>query len=165
MKEVIIGKIIGSYKLEGAFKVISSTSFVNERFKEGSKVYIGEEKKEDVITSSIRQNDLVIISISGITSKEDADGLKGKYIYAEKDTSLLAKGQNYYDDIVGCQVINQDNVLVGVVTAVEEFPAQLTLRIKGDKKEDIFIPYIKQFIVSVDIENKIIKVNTIKGML
>ena len=47
---------------------------------------------------------------------------------------------------------------------VEEYSSYQTLRIKTSGK-DVLIPFLKAFILSVDLENKLIKVKCIKGLL
>lgn len=164
MSKVIIGKIVSSFKVDGSFKVSISTSFPNERFKVGNILELEDGSFLSIIDSSIK-DDIAIIKSKEINDKETIEKYKGRYLYAEKDDSLLGKNEYYYSDIVGCEVINQDNHVIGKVIKVEEFPAQITLRIKGDKKEDIFIPFIDEFINRVDIANKKIYVTTIGGMI
>ena len=68
-------------------------------------------------------------------------------------------------DLVGCKVLDEKGQELGVVKEVEEFPAQLTLRVKRAGKEDFFVPFVKAFIRRVDINKKEIEINVIGGML
>ena len=77
----------------------------------------------------------------------------------------MEKGQYFYSELRGCEVYDQNNKLLGKVKEVEEFPAQLTLRVARDKKPDFFVPFIKQFIKAVDIKNKAILIEKIEGLL
>ena len=62
-------------------------------------------------------------------------------------------------------IIDKDNKEYGKVKEVEEFPAQITLRVSRRNGKDFFIPFVKDFIRQVDIQNKKIIVNIIEGML
>ena len=62
-------------------------------------------------------------------------------------------------------IADENGQEVGVVKEVEEFPAQLTLRVKRAGKEDFFVPFVKAFIKRVDINKKEIEINIIEGML
>ena len=66
---------------------------------------------------------------------------------------------------IGCKVLDEKGQELGVVKEVEEFPAQLTLRVKRAGKEDFFVPFVKAFIRRVDINKKEIEINVIGGML
>jgi len=167
MDKVQIGYITGSYKVDGHFKVTSTTSFPLSRFKKGLTVIAknNDIETEFTISNSAINGEQVILGVNEITSKEEADELKGYQLFAEKDNKLLGKNEFYFSDLEGCKVINQDNINIGVVIKVEEYPAQLTLRVKRDGKNDVLIPYVKSFIKNVDIDAKIIKVETIGGML
>ena len=58
-------------------------------------------------------------------------------------------------------MLNSNHEILGKVSKVEEFPAQITLRVQRKGKPDFFVPFIKQFIINVDIENKEIIINVI----
>ena len=62
-------------------------------------------------------------------------------------------------------MLDENGKVLGKVSQVEEFPAQLTLRVKRDKQPDFLVPFVKAFIRSVDIEKKQIVINVIGGLL
>ncbi|MFA6660234.1 MAG: ribosome maturation factor RimM, partial [Bacilli bacterium] len=82
-----------------------------------------------------------------------------------KNREELEKGHYYFSDLVGCQIIEEQGNILGVVSQVEEFPAQITLRVKRQGKADFFIPFLKEFILEVDISNKKINIRVMEGML
>ena len=47
MEYLSLGIIIGTFSLDGSVKVLSSTDFANERYKEGNTLYL---KKDDEIS-------------------------------------------------------------------------------------------------------------------
>ena len=78
----------------------------------------------------------------------------------------MAKDTYYFDDLVGCKVLDDMQTILGEVSLVEEFPAQLTLRVKRENNQpDFFVPFVKAFIKEVDITKKIIVINVIGGLL
>ena len=83
----------------------------------------------------------------------------------EKDYKDMAKDTYYFDDLVGCKILDDNNQELGIVSQVEEFPAQLTLRVKRANDNDFLVPFVKAFIKQVDIENKKIFINVIGGLL
>ena len=53
---------------------------------------------------------------------------------------------------------------IGVVKDIEEYASYATLRVKTNSK-DALIPFVNAFIKSVSLEDKLIVVNYIEGLL
>ena len=68
-------------------------------------------------------------------------------IQAEKKQSDLNEGYFYYSDLRDCKVLDANGNELGIVKEVEEFPAQVTLRVKLKNAEDFFVPFVKDFII------------------
>ena len=169
MELLIVGKIVDSFGLDGTSKVLSSTSFVDERFKIGNKILAINPKtneEETLTVESVKKtNDLLLVKFSEISSKEESLAKKNYILKANKNNSLLEKDHYYYSDLCNCKIVNQKDIELGLVTDIEEFPAQVTLRVKRENKKDFFVPFVRDFIIKVDIENKIIKINEVEGLL
>ena len=91
--------------------------------------------------------------------------LKGYTLEVEKNSEDLNEGYYFYSDLEGCKILDEDGNDCGTVKEVEEFPAQITLRVMRKNKPDYFIPFVKAFIINVDIKKKEIKVHLLEGML
>ena len=169
MEYLTLGKIIDSFGLDGTLKVFSSTQNQKIRYKKGNKVFIynpnTEERVEDKAVRYRSSGQIDYVKLEGINNPEDAKKLKGFELHVIKDNSDLEVGYYFYSDLIGCKVVDSSNNLLGEVSNVEEFPAQITLRVKRKGNKDFFVPFLKQFIVNVDIENKTIMINVLEGML
>ena len=166
---LLLGYITDAFSLDGTFKVLSKTDFANQRYKEGNEIYLYQpntKQRMTVTVESFRSNgQFDFVKVQGINSKEEALEFKGYEIHALKDYKNMDKDTYYFVDLVGCKVLDEKGQELGVVRQVEEFPAQLTLRVKRNGKEDFFVPFIKAFIRRVDINKKEIEINVIGGML
>lgn len=169
MEYVSLGVIKDSFGLDGTMKIYSTTSNQVQRYKAGSKVFLynpqtNERKELNVI--KYRQNGpFDFVKVEELNSPEEIKELKGQEIHAIKDDISLEKGMYFYSDLKGCEVVDKDNNILGTVKEVEEYPAQLTLRVGRKGKSDFFVPFVKQFIKSVDIKNKRILIGIIEGLL
>ena len=166
MEYLTLGKIIDTFSLDGSVKILSSTTNQEIRYKKGNKVLISidGEMKEVTITSFRKSSNFDIVKFQEINSIDEATLLKGKEVLVVKDSKDLKEGYYFYSDLVGCTIIADDKTL-GKVIAVEEFPAQLTLRCKSSNGKTFFVPFIKAFIKSVSIEKKEIEINYMEGLL
>lgn len=169
MEYLSLGTIIGPFGLDGTIKVFSTTDNAQKRYKPGKTVLLYDGKTgqhtQYVVISSRSSGRFDFVRLEGIKTPEEVALLKGQEIHAIKDRSDLEVGYYYFSDLVGCKVLDEKENVLGEVSAVEEFPAQITLRVKRKNDKDFFVPFIKQFIVKVDVENKLIFINVLEGML
>ena len=82
-----------------------------------------------------------------------------------KDESILLKNEFYYDDLKDLKVYDEDKKEVGITIEIEEFPANLTLKIKTIEGKISFVPFNDFFIKIIDLENKTITIHVIEGLL
>lgn len=166
---VSLGIIKGSFGLEGCAKIMSTTTQGEKRYLVGNKLFLLNENDESLKEVTVKDyrtnNGTDFVSFLEINSKEDIESFKGFKVVVEKNQNDLEKGKYFFSDLEKCQVIDQNNQVIGKVIQVEEFPAQITLRVKGQNGNDFFVPFIKDFIINVDIEKFVIKVNVVEGML
>ena len=164
-----IGKIIDSHGLDGTFKVFNTTDSPKKRYAKGNKVYLYNETTDERIEMTVASfrlsGQIAFVKLEDINNPEDAKAFKGFEIHTIKDRNDLQVGYYFYDDLVDCTIIDQAKNELGKVIKVEEFPAQITLRVKSQNGKDFFVPFVKQFIKKVDIENKKIYIEVIEGML
>ena len=79
-------------------------------------------------------------------------------------TDDLEDGFYYFLDLEKCNVVSEGKI-IGKVIKVEEFPAQITLRVKSTEGKEFFVPFIKAFIKNVSLESKEIEIELWEGML
>ncbi len=169
MEYLKLGTILDSFGLEGAIKVYSTTDNQKLRYKKGAKVFLynpnNEERTEYVVDSFRSSGQFDFIKLVGIETPEQVKEFKGFEIHTIKDRNDLKVGYYFYSDLVGCKIMDEKKNELGIVSVVEEFPAQITLRVKRKGKADFFVPFIKEFIINVDIDSKTIIIKVLEGML
>ena len=169
MEYLKLGTITDSFGLDGTLKVFSTTDNQKLRYKKGAKVFLynpKDENREELVVDSFRSNgQFDFVKLENINSPEKAKEYKGFEIHTIKDRNDLKVGYYFFSDLVDCVIVDQNNNILGKVIKVEEFPAQLTLRVKRENGKEFFVPFVKQFIQSVDVEKKKIYINLIEGML
>ena len=168
MEYLSLGRVKDAFGLDGSLKIFSTTNMSNYRYQKGAKVFIydeaNDERKEYVVLNYRHNGNLDFVKLEEIATKEDAFAKKGQNIYVVKDNKDLAPNTYFYSDLEGCEIIGNNGKLLGKVVKVEEFPAQITLRVAFNNK-NYFVPFISPFIKNVDIENKKIEINEIEGLI
>ena len=169
MEYLTLGYITGSFGLDGTLRVLSKTQFQKLRYQKGNKILLynhNDNTRVELTVSSFRNSgEIDFVKTLEINTKEEADALKGLELQVEKKQSDLNEGYFFYSDLRGCTVIDKSGNELGTVKEVEEFPAQITLRVSRKNSPDFFVPFVKDFIIETNIERKQIIINVIEGML
>ena len=169
MEYLLLGTIIDSFGIDGTLRIFSTTNNGKKRYRKGATVFLRDRNEEFVkeltVLSYRSSGRFDYVRFKEVTNPEEGKLFKGFDLCVVKDRSDLDVGYYYYSDLVDCKVIDEQGNALGIVSKVEEFPAQLTLRVKRSGKADFFVPFINQFIIKVDIEKKEIQINVIEGML
>ncbi|MGX9355333.1 ribosome maturation factor RimM [Roseobacteraceae bacterium S113] len=91
--------------------------------------------------------------LSGITTKEEADALKGTDLFAPRDRlPQLPDDEFYHSDLIGLEVLDTGGERLGRVKAVHNHGADDLLEIHGPNlKASVLIPFTKAAIPTVDL--------------
>ena len=55
------------------------------------------------------QKNLAIIKLKGIDTIEQAEEIKGKILYCNRDDATIDEEVNYIADLIGCRVVDVDS--------------------------------------------------------
>ena len=111
------------------------------------------------------RNEKCVALPSHCRNRDDAENLKNQRIFASKGNFPKTKSNEYYvNDLIGSKVVHKNGNFIGNVITVDNFGAGdlLEINFRGDK---IYIPLNDDNVISINIENKSIIVNPIKGII
>ena len=155
MKLVYIGKYTNTHGLKGEIKILSDFEYKDKVFKVGNEIYI--DKNKYFIATYRTHKGYDMITLDGISSINDIDYLKGSSVYIDNEYYNF---EYVYSDLIGFSVY--DDEYRGEITEIEKSKLYPMLKIKYNK--EYLIPFIDKFIKKVDIENKKIYINYMKGL-
>ena len=101
----------------------------------------------------------VVVSLEGVTDRDQAIALKGARILVARDAFPKAERDSYYwVDLIGCQAINLQNDVLGEVLDVTENGAHGVIAIGDATTKEIkyLVPFVKEVVQTVDLPNKAI---------
>lgn len=149
MNKMLIGTVVKPQGLKGEIKVKPYTDDIDNLINIKS-VYI-----EDIcynVLYSRGSGGMVYFSLNRICSIEDAEVLRGKDIYIDReDAAPLEDGKHYIVDILGSDVY-VGQAFIGKVIDIDRYGAADVYTVKGDKT--VRFPYLKRLVVDADIKNK-----------
>ena len=156
MNLVYLGKIVNTHGLNGEIRIICDCEKKNEVFKIGNRLYI--ENLEYNILSHRYHKIYDMVKFKEVNNIDKALELKGCNVYFNRDDFNF---KILEDDLIGLNVYDK-NIYKGKVTEILKNKKYSILVIDGKKKH--MIPYIDKFVEYIDIDNKKIFINYIKGL-
>lgn len=155
-----IGKLVNTHGLKGEVRILSRFKHKDKIFKNGNLLYIGKDKKCFQIETYRKHKNFDMVVFKGYYDINLIEYLKGSFVYFNKEDLKLEKNTYLAIDLIGFDVIIEDKN-VGVVSTVIESNASEILVLDNNN----MIPYVDFFIKKVDIDNKYIEVNNVKGLI
>lgn len=152
---ISVGEIVASHGIRGNLKV-RSLSDNKDRFKKGSKLYIGDELL--TIKEVFKQKNMLVIGFEEYDNINDVLKFVGKDLTInENDLGKLSDNEYYIHDLIGLKVISNGQIkgeITDIISGV--YPNDVYL-VKTDEAE-VLIPALKSVIKEVDSQKGIIEV-------
>lgn len=162
-----VAKILTTHGLQGEVKVALITDFPNNRFAAGSRLALKDDHNLVLTVKSGRPfKQFWLVTFEEIDDIEQAEKLKGKVlVVSQENQQELSAGSYYYHDIIGCQVIDNGNKeVIGKITDIEAPGANDIWLVKEKNGNEFWLPYIKDVVKEIDIENQKIYVELMEGL-
>lgn len=162
-----IGKIVNTQGLKGELRVLPTTDDP-KRFELLNEidVYFLDGKKESFTLEKIRYHkQFVIIKLKELDDINQVLFLKGASIKIPRELAMpLNEGEYYICDLYNIQVVEESGEDLGFIKDILFTGANDVYVVAKENEKDLLIPAIKQCILSVDIDNKIMTVKLLKGL-
>lgn len=161
-----VGVIASPHGLKGEVKVFPTTDDA-KRFKKLKEVMMeaGTEYKTLTINGLKFSGKFVIIKFAGFDRIEDVQPYKGMGLWVDrKDAVRLKKDEYFVADLLELKVVDEDFRELGTVKEVIHTGANDVYVIKTAGK-DLLIPAIKECILEIDVESRMMRVHLLEGLL
>lgn len=159
-----IGKIVNTHGVRGEIKVISHTDYL-ERFEEIDYLYTEKDDKKRKINSVRYAKGMAYLKLEGINDMTEAEKFKNTYVSIdETNVRELPEGRYYIYDLEGMDVYLMNGDKLGVLTEVIQNTANDVYEVT-DKKKKYYIPALKSVIKEVNVEEKKMIIEPLKGLL
>jgi 16S rRNA processing protein RimM len=164
---LLVGVVARAHGNRGGVIVNPETDFAERRFSVGQVLLVGPEARAQArrIREVRFHQGRPIISLEGIDTMNDAEALAGAELRMPVAAlGPLPAGTYYRHDLVGCEVRDTHDAVVGRVTAVEG-PLERSHLVVARKGGEVMIPLVDEICVHVDIGRRRIVVNPPDGLL
>lgn len=159
---IYIGKIVGTHGIKGEIRIISNFDKKEKVFIVDMPVFIGNEKKKEIINSYRVHKNYDMVTLKGINDINDVLKYKGLKVYVSRDDLNLEINDYVLDDMLGMKIICNNNEY-GIVEDIFDNNGNVLLQISFEK--NYYIPYNERYIKKVDINSKTIEVDSVKDLI
>ena len=161
-----VGVISSTHGIRGEVKVFPTTDDPL-RFKKLKKVLLdtGREQLELEVQSVKFFKQFVIVKFKGIDNINDIEKYKGKSLLVPREDAVeLGEDEYYIADLMGMEVFTEEGRF-GVLKDVMETGANEVYIIDSDEHGEVLVPAIHDCILDVNIEEKVMKIRLLDGLV
>ena len=162
-----VGIISSTHGIRGEVKVFPTTDDVN-RFKKLKEVLLdtGKETLPLTIEGVKFFKQFVILKFKGLDNINDIEKYRQKSLYVTRKNAVRLQRDEYFiADLIGLKVQDEDGTELGTVKDVIETGANDVYEVEMADGRSLLLPAIKQCILNVDVENGMMQVHVLEGLL
>ncbi len=161
MNEMIyIGKTVSTFGIKGELKVISDFEKCDKAYKIGNKILIN--NIEHVISGIRYHKNYILLEIDDLKNINNILKYVGFNIYIKRMDLHLEENEFLYKDLISSDVIDNDGSNLGKIIEVEQ-GVNLLIKVKGSK--EFYIPYVDEYIINFDLNNKKLYTKNAKDLI
>ena len=162
-----VGIITSTHGVRGEVKVYPTTDDPR-RFRRLKEVVLdtGREKLNLEIEGVKFFKQFVILKFKGLDNINDIEKYRQKSLYVTRKNAVRLQRDEYFiEDLIGLKVQDEDGTELGTVKDVIETGANDVYEVEMADGRSLLLPAIKQCILNVDVENGMMQVHVLEGLL
>lgn len=164
---ILVGKIVNTHGIKGEVKVLSQTDFKDDRYHKDNKTYIDLDGEKFFVTIKkyrIHQG-FDLLTFENMDDINVVEKFKGKDLYSENNNPQHLKADEYQQTELISMAVWQNNILIGIVENIRTYPQCDYLVIKKNDGNQALVPFLKAFILNVDLKTRRIDIIEMEGLL
>jgi len=162
-----VGAFTKTHGIKGEINLFPMTDDVR-RFKKLKKaiVDLGREKIEVEIEGAKFFKQMVILKIKGYDSIEEVQKFAGKGLFVTRDNAVrLSKDEYFIADLIDMKICDEEDNIIGLLKDVIQTGANDVYDIALEDGRQLLLPAIKECVLNVDMNNNIMKIHILDGLL
>lgn len=165
MKQYLeIGKVNNTHALKGELKLEMWCDGI-DFLKQLKSVYLDEKGSAKLTLVSARpQKNIAIIKLAEINTVEEAEKLKGKVLYCNRNDVHIEDDAHFLADIIGCYVVDIDTEEeYGKIVDIMNYGSCDIYDVESWGKHTL-IPAIPEVIKEINTEYQVVRIKPMKGL-
>ena len=162
-KDLEIGQIVNTHGLRGDLKVMP---WCDDPTVFDELAYVIIDEIEYNIEKSRMQKNMVLLKLEGIDNINEAEKYRNKILTVPREEmGDLPEGTYYICDLLGCSVETVSGRKLGKIVDIIKTGSNDVYVVEDDGKKQVLIPVIDEVVKSVDIEERMIVIEPLKGLI
>lgn len=101
----------------------------------------------------------VVLALSGVADRNDAETLRGKFLYVDRENAVELKPGTYFiADVEGCKLKTETGEVLGTVTEIISAKTDI-FTVKTVDGRIMRFPFLNDAVIGVDVQNETVTVN------
>lgn len=158
-----IGKVVGTHGVRGMIRIEPWAD--NGAFLKKFNIFYLEDGTSLKLSRITPHGNVVIAAVDGVDSIDAAEKLRNKVLQIKRSDIVLPKGKYFISEILSSKVYNRETGdLIGILSDVFKTGAN-DVWVISDGDKEYLVPVIDDNNADVDIDNGIIKLTLLKGIM
>ncbi len=165
MKQFLeVGKVNNTHGIRGEVKLTMWCDDI-DYLKQLKTLYLDDKgNKALTLVSARAQKNIAILKFAEITSIEQAEQIKNKVLYCNRDDAKIEEGKHYLADIIGCYVVDIDTEEeYGKIVDVLNHGSCDIYDVESWGKHTL-IPAIDDIVKEINTEYQVVRIKAMKGL-
>ena len=150
---ICVGKIVDTHGIKGELRIISDFPYKDKIFKIGFPIYIGEDKKKEIIRTYRRHKQYDMVTFDNYTNINEVYSFLKNDVYVVKSDLDLKDDEYIIDDLIGLDIIIDEEYCGQITEIFESSPNHQVIRFVKNGNS-FLVPYVKSFIKNIDLNAK-----------
>ena len=162
---VVVGRIGRAHGIRGEVAIDVRTDEPDRRFAPKSILVAGD---RTLTVSKMRwHSGRLLVAFAEVADRTAAELLRGTVLEADVDPDELpADESEFYDrQLIGLEVRNAADAVIGAITAVAHHGEQDTLVLRRGSGDEILVPFVSEIVPIVDLAGGYVVVTDVPGLL
>lgn len=164
MEYIYIGKIVNTHGIKGELRIKSDFEYKERIFKKGFHLYIGKDKIKEEINSYRHHKEFEMVTFTEYNNINQVLKYLKENAYILKEDLKLNEDEYLEEELIGFDIIENDKVVGKIISIEKTSPTNKIIEINYKGKR-VLLPYHKDFILKLDLQNRKIEVKLIEGMI
>lgn len=162
---VVVGRIGRAHGVRGEVAIDVRTDEPDRRFAPKSALVAAD---RTLTVSKMRwHSGRLLVAFTEFADRTAAESLRGTVLEADVDPDELPsdEGEFYDRQLIGLEVRNAADVVIGTITSIAHHGEQDTLVLRSGSGDEILVPFVSEIVPIVDLPAGYVVVTDVPGLL
>ena len=147
MQKFYLGKVVKPQGVKGELKIMPNVNNQN-MIEDVKQIYFNNDNEAMDVVKIVYRLGFVYLTIKGIDDRNKAENYRNFKVYTLKSDIKTKQDEFLTEDLIGLNVFDEDNVLIGTILEIENYGANDIVKILEDKRE-YSVAFLKNIFVSI----------------